>query len=192
VTPNEPAASEHTYDGITEYDNPLPGWWVAIFWASIVFAPFYAIYYHLGPDRLIADEYARESQAHAEAEAARALSSGVVTEEVLAALGRDPATVREGAALFQQNCIVCHGERGQGKIGPNLTDDAWLHGGTLLAIHHTINEGVPDKGMLAWGKQLDPDTVKKLAAFVGSIRGTHVPGLPPNGTVEGATPATGS
>jgi cytochrome c oxidase cbb3-type subunit 3 len=181
-TPADARLTDHTYDGIQEYDNPLPGWWVAIFWAAIVFAPFYAVYYHGGPDRLIADDYARDLAAHAEAEAKAALESGTVDEESLAALGRDAHTMDEGAALFQQNCTVCHNDRGQGKIGPNLTDDAWIHGGSLVQIHHTIDQGVPDKGMLAWGKQLPPDVVKKLAAFVGTrLRGTHVAGLPPQG-----------
>lgn len=174
---------DHAYDGIREYDNPLPGWWVWIFVASIVFTPLYWLYYHGTPGRLIQDEFDRDLAAWQEGEAKRAMESGAVTEDVLAALAHDAVTAAAGAALFKQNCAMCHGEKGEGKIGPNLTDDAWIHGkGTLVDIHATITNGVPEKGMIAWGKTLPPDDVKKLAAFVGTLRGTNVPGLAPQGT----------
>lgn len=172
---------EHEYDGIQEYDNPLPGWWVWLFVATVVFTPIYIVYYHFGEGDLVAEEYAADLAALREAEAARAMQAGEVTEEVLAALMNDQATLEAGAALYRTNCTVCHGEQGEGKIGPNLTDDYWLHGGTLVQIHRTIDQGVPEKGMLAWGKTLPPEDIRRLAAWVGSLRGKNVPGLPPQG-----------
>src|SRR5690606_1318027 len=71
----------------------------------------------------------------------------------------------------------CHGKKAEGLIGPNLTDDYWLNGdGSLLSIYRVINEGVPAKGMPAWNRQLLPVEVSKLAAFVGTLRGTNVSG----------------
>ena len=172
---------DHAYDGIQEYDNPLPAWWVWVFVVTIAFTPLYVVYYHLGEGDLVEDEYATDLAAWNEAEAARAMESGVVSEETLTALMNDAGTLAAGEALFRTNCTACHGELGEGKIGPNLTDDAWLHGGTLLQIHRTIDQGVPEKGMLAWGKTLPPEDVRRVAAWVGSLRGKNVPGLPPQG-----------
>lgn len=182
AAPGDAPILDHEYDGIQEYDNPLPGWWLYIFWASILFTPIYIAYYHFGDGPLVADEYAADVRAFEEAEAQRAMESGAVSEDALAALSRDEATLAAGEALFKTNCVACHGDKGEGKIGPNLTDDAWIHGGTLMAIHTTIDQGVPEKGMLAWGKTLPGDDVKRLAAYVaGKLRGTNVPGLPPQG-----------
>jgi cytochrome c oxidase cbb3-type subunit 3 len=80
--------------------------------------------------------------------------------------------------------VECHGPKGQGVIGPNLTDDYWLHGkASFMDIYAVVNEGVPAKGMPAWGKKLDPVEVAKLAAYVGTLRGTNLPGKAPEGTL---------
>lgn len=171
----------HEYDGIQEYDNPLPGWWVWMFVATVLFTPLYVVYYHLGQGELVADEYAADLAALREVEAAQAMASGEVNEETLTALMNDAATLAAGEAVYRTNCTACHGELGEGKIGPNLTDEFWLHGGTLVEIHRTIDQGVPDKGMLAWGKTLPPEDVRRVAAWVGSRRGKNVAGLPPQG-----------
>lgn len=171
----------HVYDGIQEYDNPLPAWWLWAFLASIAFAPLYVVYYHFGRGDSVQAEYDADLAAWSEAEAARAMESGVVDEETLRALTNDAVTLAAGEALFRTNCVACHGDQGEGKIGPNLTDGYWLHGGTLVDIHRTIDQGVPEKGMLAWGKTLAPEDVRRLAAYVGSRSGLDLPGLPPQG-----------
>lgn len=187
-----PLVSEHAYDGIQEYDNPLPGWWVWTFVVTIVFSALYLPYYHLGEGQLVADEYAQDLALHQELEAKRALESGEVSEEVLAALAADAGTVAKGAALFQTNCALCHGAGGEGKIGPNLTDGYWLHGGSRVDIHRVIEKGVPEKGMVPWGPQLGPDAVKQLAAYVAAeLVGKDRPGpLGPQGDPVGG-PAAG-
>jgi cytochrome c oxidase cbb3-type subunit III len=178
---------DHEYDGIQEYDNPLPAWWVWTFVATIVFTPLYVLHFHWGKGDLVAAEYQRDVDAYNAAEAARALAGGPVTEASLLAMSHDAPTVEAGATLFRTNCVACHGDRAEGRIGPNLTDGYWLHGGTLLEIQRTITEGVPDKGMLAWGKTLAPEDVKRLAAYVGSLRGLDVPGpLGPQGSRVGS------
>jgi cytochrome c oxidase cbb3-type subunit 3 len=171
----------HAYDGIQEYDNPLPAWWLWIFWVTIAFTPVYIVHYHFGQGGLIKAEYEADLAVWNEAEAARAMESGVVDEATLTALMSDAGTVAAGEALFKASCVACHGDQGEGKIGPNLTDDYWIHGGSLMQIHRTIDQGVPEKGMLAWGKTLPPEDVRRLAAYVGTLRGRGVPGLPPQG-----------
>jgi cytochrome c oxidase cbb3-type subunit 3 len=89
----------------------------------------------------------------------------------------------DAKALFTQRCTPCHGNDAQGVIGPNLTDDYWLHGGSLLEIHHTVSEGVPEKGMPPWKAQLSPVQLRQLAALVGSFRGKNLPGKPPEGAL---------
>lgn len=177
----------HIYDGIEELDNPMPGWWVATFIATAVFALFYVVRVHGGPSgELVLDAYAIEMQENAEREAKLALESGDVTEESLAKLARDSAMMEQTRGKFSATCAVCHGEQGQGIIGPNLTDDAWKNGdGSLLGIYTVIDGGVPAKGMPAWGKTLGPTDVRQLAAFVSTLRGTN----PPNAKAAEGTPA---
>jgi cytochrome c oxidase cbb3-type subunit 3 len=108
-----------------------------------------------------------------------------VTAESLLAGSHDAARVAEGKALFITYCAPCHGPEGGGKIGPNLTDNAWIHGGAPEKIFAQITNGAPSKGMIAWGPQLGSERVKKLTAFVLSIKNTNVPGgKAPQGTVE--------
>lgn len=169
----------HVYDDIEEADNALPLWWLATFYGSILFAVGYWFAYHeFGTLPLPNEAYAAEMSR-------RAASGGEVTEETLVALAGASTEVSRGRTLFDENCKNCHGDRGQGQIGPNLTDDAWLHGGTGVAIFHTIRDGVTDKGMPAWGNQLGPEATRQLAAFVMSIRGQNLPGKEPQGTPSG-------
>lgn len=187
---NRPANSDqlldHEYDGIREYDNPMPGWWIAIFWGSFVFALGYIFHYHVsGRGTSIADAHAAEVAEAARVQAQRALGE-TVSEEGLGKLMADATMMADAKALFGQRCTPCHGDQGQGVIGPNLTDDHWLHGDTLLDIHKTVSEGVPAKGMPSWRMQLSAIQVRELAAFVGTLRGKNVPGKPAEGAVPPA------
>jgi cytochrome c oxidase cbb3-type subunit 3 len=175
---------DHEYDGIREYDNPLPRWWKAIFWGSFVFSVGYFFHYHLsGNGQSVAAAYEADMREAREAEAKANLAQPV-SEESLGKLMADPALMSDAKTLFGTKCAPCHGDQAQGLIGPNLTDNAWIHGqGTLSDIFSVINEGVLTKGMPAWGKQLSPIEVRKLAAFVGTRRGKAIPGKPPEGAV---------
>ncbi len=123
-------------------------------------------------------------------------AGGEVSEELLTALVADPDAVAEGQSLFAENCVVCHEARGEGNIGPNLTDEYWIHGGSPLDIHASISEGVLSNGMPAWGTTLGGPAVQKLAAYVLSIRGQNLEGKEPQGELwtggsgEGATSAS--
>jgi cytochrome c oxidase cbb3-type subunit III len=177
---------DHEYDGIREYDNPLPRWWVLMFWGSFVFSIGYYFHYHVsGNGESVAVSYEAELRDAREVEAKRSLAAPV-SEDSLGKLMSDAALMSDAQALFGSRCGPCHGDRAQGVIGPNLTDAAWLHGkGSLTDIFGVINDGVPAKGMPAWSKQLSPIEVRKLAAFVGTQRGKSVPGKAPEGSSAG-------
>ncbi len=179
----KPAADllDHQYDGIREYDNPLPGWWVWSFWGSFFFAIAYSFHYFVGNGVSVHDSYEQEMAVVRAEQAKRALAESV-SESGLEKLTADGALMADAKALFGQRCTPCHGDRAQGVIGPNLTDAYWLHGdGSLLAIHHTVSEGVPEKGMPSWKMQLTLAQVRELAAFVGTLRGSNVAGKAPQG-----------
>lgn len=175
---------DHAYDGIREYDNPLPRWWVWLWAGSIVFSAGYFFHYHVSHNgQSVADAYAAELAMARESEAKASLAQPV-SEESLGKLMSNPSLMNDAQLLYALRCALCHGDKAQGLIGPNLTDDAWLHGsGTLSDIFKTINEGVLTRGMPAWGKQLSAIEVRKLAAFIGTQRGKAIPGKPPEGVV---------
>ena len=181
---DEPAVLDHEYDGIREYDNPMPRWWVNVFWATFVFSIGYFIHYELaekGPSVEVA--YAEDMRAAREVAAKQAMGERV-TEEGLAKLVANTSIVTDAKVLFAERCAPCHAERGEGRIGPNLTDNAWLHGsGKLMDIYRVVSEGVPAKGMPAWNRQLTPIELTKVVAYVGSLRGSNVPGKAAEGTL---------
>jgi cytochrome c oxidase cbb3-type subunit 3 len=164
---------EHSYDGIREYDNPLPRWWVWVFWATVMFALAYAFDFTgrlRGPGRI------REFETQlADAAKRWPAPTGTIDAAGLAALAKDPRAVAAGKATFVTTCAPCHRADGGGLIGPNLTDDYWLHGGSLVAIQNTITVGVPDKGMPTWGKMLKPEQISDVAVYAASLRGTNPP-----------------
>lgn len=169
----------HEVDGIEEYDNELPRWWLYTLYGAIAFAAVYWFAYESGPflDGPLAS-YRSEV-----AKTARA--TGTVSPEALAALARDPATLEQGKAVFTQTCIACHRADGGGNVGPNLTDEYWLHGGAPEKIFKTVSDGVPENGMPAWKPQLGFDRVQAVTAYVISLRNTNVSGgKPPQGTRE--------
>jgi len=171
----------HDYDGIQEFDNRLPNWWLFIMYASIIFSVAYWLYLDTyGVGKSLVDQYNQEVRAANEAMLARASAQGVTDESLTIAAGM-PETVAEGRTLFETYCVVCHASKGEGLVGPNLTDAYWIHGGKPTEILHTITNGVPSKGMAAWGSQLGPSRVEKLAAYVVSIKNTNVPGKAPEG-----------
>jgi cytochrome c oxidase cbb3-type subunit 3 len=184
---------DHSYDGIEEYDNPLPGWWSWIFVATIVFSVGYYAYYQLGPGPTILAQYEAEMQV-AEAQQARlAAAGGGISEASLRALAQDARAMAAAKEVFATRCMPCHGPEGQGLIGPNLTDEYWKHGGTLVDIRRTIHDGVPEKGMVPWKDQLKPDELSAVAAYIATLAGTKPPNpKPPEGVTPDGRPAPGA
>lgn len=188
---NDSHLIEHNYDGIQEYDNPLPRWWVYLFYATIIFSVLYLLNIPgvgIGKGRIANYEadVAAWKAAHPEPE-------GGVSPEQLAALAADQAALASGKQVYTTNCASCHRADGGGMIGPNLTDDFWIHGGSLPEIHKTIVEGVLAKGMPNWGKLLKPDQVNAVTVYVASLKGSN-PANPkaPEGSPAGATPPADS
>ncbi len=149
-------------DGIEEYDNPLPDWWLGLFWFTIIWAAAYALHYHViahrSQEKHLAAELAAAAQRWPEATAPAVF---VPTPELAAA----------GKAVYQTNCVACHGPALKGGIGPDLTDEVWIHGGTPEQVVATITDGVAAKGMPTWGPILGPEKVRQVAAYVLSERG---------------------
>jgi len=173
----------HEYDGIREYDNPLPGWWVWIFVATIVFSGGYWAWYEAGPGTTVIAQYEADVRQAAARAAQQPGAVAAADEDALRRLQKDAAAMAAAQAVYASRCAACHGPEGQGVIGPNLTDDYWLHGGSLTAIRRTIADGVPDKGMVPWKEQLKPTELEAVAAYVGRLRGTNPPNQkPPQGT----------
>lgn len=167
----------HEIDGIQEYDNKLPNWWLYTLYATMVFAVGYWFHYHVGQfgEGPEAQYQAEVAKANAE-QAARIKAAGVMTPEALVALAKDKGTVEQGKQVFAATCASCHRQDGGGVVGPNLTDEFWIHGGAPERVYKTIKDGVPDKGMPAWMPVLGPERVSAVSAYVLSLRGTNVAG----------------
>lgn len=165
---------EHQFDGISELDNPTPAWFMWLFYATIVFAIVYLSYYHvfhLG--KMQEEEYAIEMKAATAEKVAYLAKSADNVDENSVKLSTDNAVLSSGQAIFKDNCVACHGEKGQGMVGPNLTDEYWLHGGKIDKIFKTIKYGVPEKGMISWEKTLSPKQMSDLANYIISLKDTH-------------------
>ncbi|MCA9513313.1 MAG: c-type cytochrome [Myxococcales bacterium] len=171
--------TDHEYDGIKEFDNPLPGWWLATFAITTLFAIYYWFAYHTLPaEGSFANHYAELADFNAK------VAANAVSEEDLIAVAQDPAAVERGHKTFTTFCASCHGQQAQGQIGPNLTDAYWLYGGQPKDIWTTISFGRTVKGMPAWRPTLGDAKVNEVYAYVASIRNTNVAGKAPQGTDE--------
>lgn len=163
-----------SYDGIQEYDNDLPRWWVWLFYLTGVYAIVYVVAY-VGFGVTI-PPVPHEPIGMVIAKAPEAAVSGQDEQTVLKAMLKDSAVVEKGKATFAARCAACHGPAGGGVIGPNLTDDSWIHGGSLVQIENVIENGVLEKGMLAWKSMLSKDDIRSLVVYIRSIHGTNPAG----------------
>jgi cytochrome c oxidase cbb3-type subunit 3 len=158
---------DHDYDGIHELDNNLPPWWVAFFYITIVFAVVYIFRMHINNDmQTMAEEYTAEVTQAQEALNKFKSSNTNFIDETNVTLLTDAGSIETGKKLFNSSCAACHGNEGQGIVGPNLTDNYWLHGGDLKSVFKTIKYGVPDKGMIAWKSQLKGPQMQKITSYI--------------------------
>lgn len=165
---------DHDYDGIKELDNNLPPWWKYGFYLTIIVAIIYIVNYHITrTSPLQAEEY-RLSVKKAEAEIAEYMkNSANNVDENSVKLLTDAADIQAGKDLFLSTCSACHGRAGEGGVGPNLTDDYWLHSGSVKEIFKTIKFGYPDKGMKSWKDDYSPMQIAQLTSFIKTLRGTN-------------------
>jgi cytochrome c oxidase cbb3-type subunit 3 len=168
----------HELDGIKEYDNPMPGWLMAIWWGSLIFSAAYLIFYALsfGEGTMEAEYRGSTQQAVTAVDAYFAANPLVPPSPAdLLAGAANPAVLELGRGRFTRTCAACHGEQAQGLIGPNLTDDRWIHGGTVEQIFQSVAKGWPAKGMPPWGRAVKPDELAALVSYVRSIQGSNPP-----------------
>lgn len=180
--------TDHEYDGIREFDNPLPAWWLWTFVLAFIFG----VIYWIGTQSMSYQRSGEQYLSHKAEMAAyqQAMAAKSVNEEELVAIAQDPAAVAAGREVYMTNCKSCHLEHGEGQIGANLTDAYWIHGSSPKEIWSTITFGVPEKGMPTWGPVLGDKKVRELYAFIASIKDTNVTGKAPQGVdASGAPPA---
>lgn len=182
--PNDPLLMDHDADGIRELDNKLPRWWVWLFYGTTIFAAVYLVYYHvLRAGDLSAAEYAHEMKL-GDALKSAALGKFEASISVLQP-STDPAVLEAGHRTFSTLCAPCHRADGGGLVGPNLTDNYWIHGSNFTDNVTTIWNGVPAKGMVTWKTTLKPQQIYEVASYIYTLRGAKLetPGKPPENQV---------
>jgi cytochrome c oxidase cbb3-type subunit 3 len=179
---------DHSYDGIRELDNYLPPWWKWLFYGTVVWAVIYLIVYHVaGLLPLSNEEYMAEVE---EVQKIRASQEIVQIDENTLEFTAEADLINKGKEVFISNCASCHRNDGGGSVGPNLTDEYWLHGGSVRNIYATIKNGVPEKGMISWAPILKPEEIRDAAFYIMSIQGTNPPGSKaPQGELHVPEPA---
>ncbi len=171
----------HEFDGIQEFDNRLPNWWLWIMWGSMVFALLYWITFQTLKLRPLPRQQFEQVMLKAQEEQLARASKAGITNETLVMMSQVPTKVAEGRQIFVKYCVACHLDQGQGVVGPNLTDGYWIHGCEPMQMLRTIRSGVAAKGMPAWMNQLGPTRTQTVLAYVLTLRDTNVPGKEPQG-----------
>ncbi|WP_052431964.1 cbb3-type cytochrome c oxidase N-terminal domain-containing protein [Flammeovirga pacifica] len=172
---------DHNYDGIQELDNDLPPWWKAMFYICILSSFVYLGVYHWWVESdaepvSIAEYHETMEEAEAAKKAYLATMANSI-DETNVTVSTDAGDLSAGKKVFDGNCKACHGGAGEGGVGPNLTDEYWLHGGDVASIFKTVKYGVTEKGMLAWESKLTPQQMSQVSSYILSLQGTN----PPNG-----------
>lgn len=175
---NEVPVLDHDADGIQELDNLLPRWWVWLFWGCNVFALGYMLYFHtFNMGDLQAAAYVKEYRAGEELKNAALAAFEASLGELQPS--SDQSVLAQGTQIYTTYCAPCHRADGGGLVGPNLTDDYWIHGAAYQDNLRTIINGVPEKGMLSWRGVLKPAEVQAVASYIYTMRGTKPPNPKP-------------
>ncbi len=164
VDPRDGELRDHTYDGIQEFDKRLPNWWLFTLHGAIIFAIAYWGYYEWTGHMVPADQ--RVETQLAEISRRALLNGATLTDDQLWTMSRDAKVVASGEKIYMSNCLACHGDKLQGGIGANLSDNQWIHGGEPTKICATVTSGVTDKGMPVWGPVLGPERIAEVVAFI--------------------------
>lgn len=164
---------DHEFDGIKEYDNPIPIWFQIIFYGTILFSAIYLFYYHIyKAGHPLKDEYlASVGQNNAPGSG----SGGGNGEFNYAQNLTNKEMLEQGKLAYDTNCASCHGLQGQGGVGPNLVDDFWIVDNTYQAVEKVIDVGTPEKGMPGWKAILGEKKIKALVVYIASLQGLNPP-----------------
>jgi cytochrome c oxidase cbb3-type subunit 3 len=181
--PGQPPVMDHAYDGIREYDNPLPAWWSWIFIGTIVFSGFYFFMAMAMDTNVLSATYAYDQDVLADTERTFASKVFKPDAKTLMELQHDDRMLSVGKSIFQTNCAQCHGRNAEGLVGPNLTDNYYIHVKRIEDFPDVITNGRKSNTMPAWKNKLSPNQIVVVGAYVASLRGTNLPGKPPEGTV---------
>ncbi|MEN9939367.1 MAG: hypothetical protein RIR61_174 [Bacteroidota bacterium] len=182
---------DHDYDGIKELDNKLPPWWVWGFYLTIAWGIGYLAYFHLATSNARqVDEFKADMAEKSEIKAAYLAANAMSVDENSVVLLTDEAALSAGKNIFADNCASCHAADGGGLVGPNFTDEYWIHGGGITDVFSVVKYGVLDKGMISWQELLNPVQMQQVASYVLSLKGTS-PAAPkePQGTLWSAPEA---
>ena len=166
---------DHNYDGIKELDNALPPWWKYGFYITIVVAVFYILKFEVWHTGMNPTEEYNTEMTIAKTETDAYLASAKENVDENSVTDLDAAGNAAGKAIFAKTCVPCHLADGQGLVGPNLTDEYWIHGGSIKDIFKTIKYGFPDKGMQSWQTTYSPVEMQQLSSYIISMRGTNPP-----------------
>ncbi|MCB0327953.1 MAG: c-type cytochrome [Bdellovibrionales bacterium] len=159
------------YDGIEEYDNQLPTWWKITFYITLVFGFFYWMFYYTFDQGRSQKELLEKAQASYQEKVERLAPK--IDQVDFAALSQDAVILTQGHEVFESYCKSCHGDHAQGLIGPNLTDEYWIHGGEPREIVEIIEKGVIEKGMTPWKGVLSSTDIYHVVAYVLSLEGSE-------------------
>jgi len=166
----------HDFDGIQEFDNPMPNWWLSLLFMSILFAFVYWAVMHRYAEETDPGKELSAQMELATQEAAR--NAGVLSNPILWGMSRDSNVVKAGKEIYVASCAPCHLLDLAGAIGPNLKDEIWIHGGQPLDIVKVITEGVSVKGMPTWGPILGRQKIAEVTAFILSHQQPRSPSAP--------------
>ncbi len=166
---------DHNYDGIRELDNHLPPWWKWLFYLSIVFSVVYMIFYHV-TDTLPSTIQEYENEVAVAQEQARKLKASnpvAAIDETNVTVVTDALAIADGKQTFLNNCASCHRKDGGGDIGPNLTDEYWIHGGSIKDIFKVVRHGVQNTNMIAWEGFVSPEKMQNVSSYILTLKGTN-------------------
>lgn len=179
IEKEETVMLDHDYDGIHELDNHLPPWWKGLFYFTIVWGIVYFMVYHVfDAAPLMHEEYDIVMEEAKIARVAMMALEGFNIDENNVEFSDEDEVLANGKAIYDRDCMVCHAQEGQGLIGPNFTDNYWIHGGSINDLFKTIKYGVPQKGMISWQSKLTPSDMRDVASFILTFVGT-TPKNPP-------------
>lgn len=191
IEKEEEIKMDHGFDGIYELNNKIPPWFNILFYGTIVFAAVYLVDYHvLGSGNVMIDEYVQEVTV-ANQQREELIRTGAFVNENNVTMLTEAADIDKGKQIFSVNCTPCHGPDAGGTVGPNLTDQYWIHGGGIKNIFKTVKNGVPAKGMISWAALLTPKQMQQVSSYVLTLQGTKPPtGKAPEGNIWVETDST--